>query len=299
MFPVVAGAVVVGVAAAAVYWYRNSLNAPAVPPKESTRDASGVNPAFQPTLGVSSLVVTLGQDVFGEVAKLIQPIAEATVLEMKVADQKVSMAHASNIKITNFDIKDLIMDTEDGFLNVVIDDVEFKVGLDLKIALGKTRPLTVAAVVDISSKIDFYIDIQDKKVKSNVFDTKINIRNFDAELTVMFGESLVNHAIDLVENILKKSIEESLDATVTSSLQSGLDSVLARNWDIQGAVSRVAYNCGVEFLGNPVITKKDGVQFNLGIDIAHEVRASAEAAAAAVTPVVDSAAATLAATPSA
>ncbi|KAI9349230.1 hypothetical protein BDR26DRAFT_853265 [Obelidium mucronatum] len=201
---------------------------------------------------------------------------------MKIEDHKTPMVKATDIKVTNFDIKDLIMDTEDGHLSVHIDDVAFKVGLNIKILAGKVRPTIVSALIDVSAKIDFYVDVQDKKIKTNVFDTKIALRDFDCDIHFSFapGEALVSTAIDFVETILRKSIEETLDKTVTSSLQSGLDSVMARNWDIAGNVSRVNYNCGVEFLGNPSISKAEGVKFTIGIDIAHEIKASAEAAAA-------------------
>ncbi|KAI9349228.1 hypothetical protein BDR26DRAFT_853263 [Obelidium mucronatum] len=233
--------------------------------------------------GVASIIIHLEQDIFAEIAHLIEPIAEATVLEMKIEDQHITkklpllgekeVAAATNIKVQQFDIKAIWMTTEDGFLGIAIKDVDFKIALDMTILNGKPRTVSATTFVDISAKVRF--GIKDKKIKTFVSDTKVTLKDFDAHMEANFGKGeMLNYAVDLVENKLQKLIETTLTSTISSSLESGLDSVMARNWDVNGNVSRVFYNCTVEFLGDPVITKVEGAQFTLGIDVGHQVKDS-------------------------
>ncbi|KAJ3025027.1 UNVERIFIED_CONTAM: hypothetical protein HDU68_007553 [Siphonaria sp. JEL0065] len=234
--------------------------------------------------GVASIIIHLEQDIFAEISHLIEPIAEATVLEMKVEDQHITkkipflgekeVAAATGIKVQQFDIKAIRMTTEEGFLAISILNTDFKITLNLSVLNGKARTVTVTTFVDITAKVKF--GIQDKKIKTKVSDVKVTLKEFDAHMEAQFGKGeMLNHAVDLVENTLQKLIESTLASTISSSLESGLDSVMARNWDVNGNVSRVFYNCTVEFLGDPVITKVEGARFTLGIDVGHEVKAQA------------------------
>ncbi|KAI8621814.1 hypothetical protein BC830DRAFT_1092352 [Chytriomyces sp. MP71] len=224
--------------------------------------------------GVSSIEIRLEADIFAEVAKLISPIAESYVKEMKIEDQHVKktlpllgekeVAKATNIKIEKFEIKDVVMPLNDGFVGVNIDDVEFKVSMDMTALGGHIGIVKIEAMIDILAKVKF--GLIGKKIKTDVFDCKVALRNFDTHIGTGITGDILAHVTDLLEFVLKSEIESSLQSTVESSLDQSLDSILARNWDITGNVSKVFYNMNVAFLETPTITKAEGMKMVIGID---------------------------------
>ncbi|KAJ3094030.1 hypothetical protein HK100_006303 [Physocladia obscura] len=232
----------------------------------------------QPTLkaqaGVTSIKVALSQDMFNEISTLIVPIAESFAADTKIPDQhikkhipllgEVSAADATNIAITKFDIKDVIMAIRDGFIEIAIRDVEFQVDMDMKAIGGNLGKVFVAADVDVEGKLRF--GLKGRHCTTDVFDIKATLRNFDAKVGTGFAGEILEHVMDLLEKVLKSTIEKLLAAQISSALKTGLDSVLVRNWDIVGSVSSVNYKLQVDFVAAPVITEAGGVEYSIGVD---------------------------------
>ncbi|KAJ3281520.1 hypothetical protein HDU79_010723 [Rhizoclosmatium sp. JEL0117] len=226
--------------------------------------------------GIPSISLVLEQDILSEIANLIKPITESSVLQLKLSDQSIKrklplvgekqVAAASNIHVLCFQIKDVVLATmKDGFLLVRISDVRFEIEMDMKVMAGKNRATVVSADVDVLAKVRFVKSGDGKNVRTQVFDCTVDLRNFDADVHVKFGKETLSHAIDLIENVMKDEIEKVLAGTLKTSLEEGLDSCLVREWDLVGQVSRVGYTLGVEFLKDPVVGE-DGIEFVLGID---------------------------------
>ncbi|ORY23901.1 hypothetical protein BCR33DRAFT_775121 [Rhizoclosmatium globosum] len=260
------------------------------------------------TKGVPSIIITIQQDILSEMANLIEPITESSVLALKISDQTIKkkvpllgekqVAAATNIKVDSFDITKLVLDPEDGYLSAVIDDIKFEASLFVSVLGGKPVLTTIAADVDVKAKLRFGKTGDGKSVKTDVFgeffsswdgdsleplpfgnhpttlnnnhktkkECDVELRNFDAKIDVSLGKHLLDHALDLIENTLRGTLQNQLNQTFETSLEQGMDSALARNWDFVGSVSRVSYVLGVEFLEDPVVSHSEGICFVLGID---------------------------------
>ncbi|KAJ3025028.1 UNVERIFIED_CONTAM: hypothetical protein HDU68_007554 [Siphonaria sp. JEL0065] len=237
--------------------------------------AAPIDPAqFQPKTHVSSIKLALTQDIFNEVSNLITPIAHTFAMDMKIEDQHITkalpllgeteVATATNVTIDKFDIKDVIMEIDDGYIAIRIENVDFLVSMDMKALGGDLGRVNVKADVDISAKLKF--GLNGIHCTTDVYDIKSSLTNFDVKIGSGFTGDVISYAMDLVEYALKGTIESTLESTITSSLEQGLDSVLVRNWDVMGNVSSVFYKLAVEFVAVPVITKERGVEYLIGVD---------------------------------
>ncbi|KAJ3407628.1 hypothetical protein CcCBS67573_g01867 [Chytriomyces confervae] len=220
--------------------------------------------------GVSSIKLNLRQDVFDEVTKLIIPIAETYVLEMKVDNQKIKkkvfllgekeVASASNIKFISFDIHSVAMPIQEGHIDLALTDIAAKISMDFKTLGVKIGKVVVDATLNINSKVKF-----GAKAKTQVFDTKVEIDNFDTDISGLAGPALAA-ATEAIANILEDMIENTLAATIKDGLESALDSVMMRDWDVMGNVAALFYKFHVDFLTAPRISKATGVEFSIAID---------------------------------
>ncbi|KAJ3246481.1 hypothetical protein HDU78_006902 [Chytriomyces hyalinus] len=237
--------------------------------------------------GASSIEIRLEQDIFAEVAKLIAPIAEAYVLDMKIEDQHIKkalpllgeteVASATAIKIEKFAIKGVVMPINEGFVNVNIDDAEFKVSMDVTALGGHLGITTVSAILDVDAKVRFVLE--QNKMKTDVYECAVALRDFDTQIGTGITGDILSYVTEMIESVLKSSIEASLQSTVTSSLEQALDSILSRQWDIAGNVSKVFYNLAVHFLETPTVTKANGLMIVIGIDANYKMDAEAGVAA--------------------
>ncbi|KAJ3263747.1 hypothetical protein HDU77_010023 [Chytriomyces hyalinus] len=220
--------------------------------------------------GVSSIKLNLRQDVFDEVTKLIIPIAETYVFEMKVDNQKIKkkvfllgekeVASASNIKFISFDIHSVAMPIQEGHIDLALTDIAAKISMDFKTLGVKIGKVVVDATLNINSKVKF-----GAKAKTQVFDTKVEIDNFDTDISGLAGPALAA-ATEAIANILEDMIENTLAATIKDGLESALDSVMMRDWDVMGNVAALFYKFHVDFLTAPRISKATGVEFSISID---------------------------------
>ncbi|KAJ3239595.1 hypothetical protein HDU78_002774 [Chytriomyces hyalinus] len=221
-------------------------------------------------VGVSSIKLNLRQDVFDEVTKLIIPIAETYVFEMKVDNQKIKkkvfllgekeVASASNIKFISFDIHSVAMPIQEGHIDLALTDIAAKISMDFKTLGVKIGKVVVDATLNINSKVKF-----GAKAKTQVFDTKVEIDNFDTDISGLAGPALAA-ATEAIANILEDMIENTLAATIKDGLESALDSVMMRDWDVMGNVAALFYKFHVDFLTAPRISKATGVEFSISID---------------------------------
>ncbi|KAI8837648.1 hypothetical protein BJ741DRAFT_602886 [Chytriomyces cf. hyalinus JEL632] len=220
--------------------------------------------------GVSSIKLNLRQDVFDEITKLIIPIAETYVLEMKVDSQKIKkkvfllgekeVASASNIKFISFDIHSVAMPIQEGHIDLALTDISAKISMDFKTLGVKVGKVVVDATLNINSKVKF-----GAKAKTQVFDTKVEIDDFDTDISGLAGPALAA-ATEAIANILEDMIENTLAATIKDGLESALDSVMMRDWDVMGNVAALFYKFHVDFLTAPLISKATGVEFSISID---------------------------------
>ncbi|KAJ3223458.1 hypothetical protein HDU81_009161 [Chytriomyces hyalinus] len=223
-----------------------------------------------PAKGVSSIKLNLRQDVFDEVTKLIVPIAETYVFEMKVENQKIKkkvfllgekeVASASNIKFISFDIHSVAMPVQEGHIDLAMTDISAKISMDFKTLGVKVGKVVVDATLNVNSKVKF-----GAKAKTQVFDTKVEIDNFDTDISGLAGPALAA-ATEAIANILEDMIENTLAATIEDGLESALDSVMMREWDVMGNVAALFYKFHVDFLTAPLISKATGVEFSISID---------------------------------
>ncbi|KAJ3239545.1 hypothetical protein HDU81_005772 [Chytriomyces hyalinus] len=242
--------------------------------------------------GASSIEIRLEQDIFAEVAKLIAPIAEAYVLDMKIEDQHIKkalpllgeteVASATGIKIEKFGIKGVVMPINEGFVNVNIDDAEFKVTMDCTALGGHLGITTVSAILDVDAKVRFVLE--QNKMKTDVYECAVALRDFDTQIGTGITGDILSYVTEMIESVLKSSIEASLQSTVTSSLEQALDSILSRPWDIAGNVSKVFYILDVQFLEPPTVTKADGLKIVVGIDANYKMNAEAALAGLKIEP---------------
>ncbi|KAJ3076120.1 hypothetical protein HDU98_005539 [Podochytrium sp. JEL0797] len=230
---------------------------------------------FAPKKGLTSIKLSLTQDMFNEVSNLITPIAHAYIMSMKIEDQHMKkkilllgekeFATAKNIQISKFDIQSCLMKIEDGFISIEIKDVDFEVDMDMHvIAGGELGKVSVMADVDVVAKVKF--GLKGKHCTTDVYDIKATLRNFDSKVGTGFAGKIIADIVDTLEFVLRSEIENCLESTITTSLEEGLDSILVRNWDILGTVSTVFYKMAVEFVAAPVISKARGVEYEIGVD---------------------------------
>ncbi|KAJ3237748.1 hypothetical protein HDU78_003892 [Chytriomyces hyalinus] len=259
--------------------------------------------------GVSSIKLNLRQDAFDEISKLIIPIAETYVLEMKVDDQKIKkkvlllgekdVASASNIKFLSFNIQSVAMPIQEGHIDLALTDISAKISMDFKMLGAKVGKVIIDATLNINSNVKF-----GAKAKTQVFDTKVEIDNFDTDISGLAGPALAA-ATEAIANILEDMIENSLAAAIKDGLESGLDSVMMRDWDVMGNVASLFYKFHIDFLTAPLISKATGVEYSISIDSefrsgeAYEPDVQPGSPPAAAKPAASAAAATTSATASA
>ncbi|KAJ3206114.1 hypothetical protein HDU82_004714 [Entophlyctis luteolus] len=223
--------------------------------------------------GVTSMRLSLTQDMFNEVSSLIIKIADSSATSLKIGDQhikkhipllgEVEAATAKNIRILSFDIRNISLEIKDGYVAVAISDVDFHVEMDIATALSKSERVDVKADVDVLGKLKF--GLVGRHCTTDVYDIKTQVSNFDAESKGFTGEILA-HFVDLLEKVLRPIIEEQLDGVVASSLESSLNAMLNRNFDVVEAVSGVNYKFQVDVLTAPTISVASGVVFDIGVD---------------------------------
>ncbi|KAI9349229.1 hypothetical protein BDR26DRAFT_853264 [Obelidium mucronatum] len=195
-------------------------------------------------------------------------------MDMKIEDQHIKktipligeteVAAATAVTIDKFNIKDVIMEIDEGYIAIAIDNVDFEVSMDMVALGGSLGRVIVKADVDIGAKLKF--GLNGIHCTTDVYDIKAVLKNFDVKIGSGYTGDIISSAMDLVEYALKGTIESTLESTITSSLEQGLDSVLVRNWDVIGNVSSVFYKLAVEFVAVPVITKARGVEYQIGVD---------------------------------
>ncbi|KAJ3211527.1 hypothetical protein HDU82_005674 [Entophlyctis luteolus] len=234
--------------------------------------AAGTSPAvLKAKSGVTSMRLSLTQDMFNEVSSLIVKIADSSATSLKIEDQhikkhipllgEVEAASAKNIRILSFDIRNISLEIKDAYVAVAISDVDFHVEMDVATVLSKAERVDVKADVDVLGKLKF--GLTGKHCTTDVYDIKTDVSNFDAESKGFTGEILA-HFVDLLEKVLRPVIEQQLDAVVASSLSSSLNAMLNRNFDLVGAVSGVNYKFQVDILSR--ISGARGVEFDVGVD---------------------------------
>ncbi|KAJ3097438.1 hypothetical protein HK100_005358 [Physocladia obscura] len=229
---------------------------------------------------VPSITVTLAEHFFDKVSNLVKPIAHNAVLELTIGDQHVkkhlpvigdhTVATASNIKVTKFDMDVCRFVPRDAFLRLELDDIDLRADMDVKVLSGPHHRVAVESLVDIGANVK--LAIVDQKIKTTVFDTKVQLKDFEPKIDSGINGEILSHITELLEKFLKTTIESTLDTTVSESLASAVDSVLNRDWDIKGSVSRVFYNCAVEFLGEIGISETHGVKIDIGVDVTHRIK---------------------------
>ncbi|KAJ3058252.1 hypothetical protein HDU99_006897, partial [Rhizoclosmatium hyalinum] len=134
-----------------------------VPPVISNNVQTGKPMNLVATKGVPSIIINIQQDILSEMANLIEPITESSVLALKISDQTIKkkvlllgekqVASATNIKVDSFDITKLVLDPEDGYLSATIQDIKFEASLFVSVLGGKPVLTTIAADVDVKAKL--------------------------------------------------------------------------------------------------------------------------------------------------
>ncbi|KAI8834358.1 hypothetical protein BJ741DRAFT_242469 [Chytriomyces cf. hyalinus JEL632] len=188
---------------------------------------------------------------------------------MKVEDQKIKkkvllmgdkeVASASNIKFHSFNIQSVAMPIQEGHIDLALTDISAKISMDFK-ALGSKRNVMVDAALNINAKVKF-----GAKAKTQVFDTVVQIDKFDTDMSGLAGPALAA-ATEGIANILEDMIENTLATTIKDGLESALDSVMMRDWDVMGNVAAMFYKFHIDFLTAPLISKVTGVEYSISID---------------------------------
>ncbi|KAI9365431.1 hypothetical protein DFJ73DRAFT_792353 [Zopfochytrium polystomum] len=228
----------------------------------------------RPAPGPVSIKVTLTQDIFDEIAKLIGPIAKSEALALRMEDQHVKkkipllgeaeVATATQLRITKFDIAAITLKIDDGHLNVDVSDVALQAETELRamgISFGK---VVVTAQLDVAARTIFLQ--QEGRLKTAVYDVKPHIDSFDTQVGTGFAGDVLEVAIDLLERVVKGALESALARPIQTALQDGLDSVLGGNLDVKGGLLNVAYFLRMDIRDSPFITRNGGVQFDIAID---------------------------------
>ncbi|KAJ3087523.1 hypothetical protein HK102_010891, partial [Quaeritorhiza haematococci] len=221
-----------------------------------------------------SITITLGQDLFDEVAKLISPIAIANALSTPIGDQLVNqkvallgdveVVTAKNIKITKAEIGDVKMLLQEGSLAVEIKGIHIVATSDvraLKASLGKVE---LTLTMDLKSRI-FLKKSADGFLETDVEDVGLTVTHFDTEIPVTIVGNVLESVTDLFQGTIKGAISSAVVKPIDDALTSGLNSVLRRSLDFGGEVSGVRYLFKLNINDDPKVTTQ-GASVIVSID---------------------------------
>ncbi|KAJ3130749.1 hypothetical protein HK101_004960 [Irineochytrium annulatum] len=210
--------------------------------------------------------------MFDEICKLVVPVAEAMAVQVKIEDQhikkhiikEVEVASATNLKIEIFEIKEIAMPIEDSYIDVIIRGCKCSASSTVKVAGINLDKVVVKLSIDILAKVKF--DNVKGVLKSNVYDVKPTVTEFDIEIGHGAGGNMLERVTELFEGVIKSTIASSIAQPIDDALTQGLDSVLGRPLNQDGGVSGVNYRFLIDFDEEPTIVKGVGLKLILAVD---------------------------------
>ncbi|ORY23903.1 hypothetical protein BCR33DRAFT_727874 [Rhizoclosmatium globosum] len=249
--------------------------------KERPHRTSTIPSHLEPKHNAPSIDVILKQDILSEIAELFKPIALATILSLEILNLSHShrvlgvekvVVEAKDVTVQQFELDECRLVAEDGYLDAGIENVKVLIGMQVKVWNGsKWYPLLVEADVTVHAKVYLTAGVGiGAKVEDPI---AVTISTF--RIDVQVPQDILQLTLDLLENTIKQTLTSSIQRVMKRSLEDFLDSALLRDWGHKGSVKRVGYSLKVQFLGNPVVSRSEGVRLVVGVDAEYSVDESA------------------------
>lgn len=247
------------------------IKAPLTPPAE--KPPAEKDNKSTPRASGNSITLTLGQDLFDEVCKLIPPIAVANAMTTPIEDQivtrkvtllgNVEVATAKKIRIVKAEVANCKMPLKDGYIAVEVIGIHIVAEAHVKALKASLGTVIVTMTMDLTSKV-YLRKGANGLLKTDIEDVVLNVKDFDTEIPVTIIGDALEAVTDFFESTIKGAISGGVKQPIDDALTTSLNSVLGRNLDFAGEVSGVKYLFKLEF-SDPTV-KPEGATVVLSID---------------------------------